>query len=424
VFNTLSLLQVGDIHLPDNKAKPLVDLKDKSFPDSIVQLAAPRPLQNVLRELKRQSNKADAILLCGDLTSRGDIPSYEQCVEYLIRVLDLNNRPTETLHAVPGNHDVNRNLADKVDIFAKFKPLELAWAKHSLPILAVSAFRSTVVSSKSNCKAQIYSLNSCVGSGEIKHLPLAIRTQLAELLEKHTEDVGEDNSFELIGETLDTPAFMLEDIDTICESIGSLDDRTAPIVMAHHNLLPQALVRIELYTEAINSGLVRSRLAREPRPVIYLHGHIHDDPVESISALDMDSAPLTVISAPEIIKGFNLIHIHYGRGRYPIGCTITPFRMQRDAAVVPGRLIRVPFYGPGRAPRKLRDAPLLRHLKYLSSTFEHFTDVLAKVRQGINKNIREMTLAGYLYEAEWLGLAAIVDRDESPRLWQVRKTFQ
>ncbi len=37
-------------------------------------------------------------------------------------------------------------------------------------------------------------------------------------------------------------------------------------------------MRIAPYTEVVNGGNVRRRLTNCGKPVVYLHGHIHDDP--------------------------------------------------------------------------------------------------------------------------------------------------
>jgi len=143
---TVSLLQIGDVHLPDHISAPLVDLKDHGFPDKVVRLATPRPLQNVLRELAHIASTVDAILLCGDLTSRGDIEGYDRCVDQLVPLLGLSSHPIDSVHVVPGNHDINRTLVAGPDLFSKFRPLELAWKRHSLPILSTSHCRASAIS--------------------------------------------------------------------------------------------------------------------------------------------------------------------------------------------------------------------------------------------------------------------------------------
>lgn len=417
----IKLLQVGDVHLPDHATKPLVDVKDASFPSRVTNLATPKPLQSVLRELARQSSHADALLFCGDLTSRGDLDYYERCVEHLTSLLGLKTRTLESLHAVPGNHDINRTIIEAEDLFAKFRPLELAWKRHSVPILATTECRATTISAD-GCRAQIFSLNSCIGCGETRFLPEELRTQLGSLLADYAHEKGGDDSFKLLGDTLDTPAFAIEDIDSVCDAIVSLEDTVAPIVLAHHNLLPQAIVRVAMYTEALNAGLVRSRLARLKQPILYLHGHIHDDPVEFVT--HPDSAPLFSISAPELVEGFNMITLQYGRKKMPLGCTVVPYRLHHDGSVGKRDEIRIPFfYQRHKLSECFVDRRLNRCLLSLSNRYEQFEDVLAKIKKGQSEQIGETTLATLLREAEWLGLAAIVNRSEVPRLWQVRKTL-
>ena len=52
------------------------------------------------------------------------------------------------------------------------------------------------------------------------------------------------------------------------------------VIVAHHNLLPQRLPRLAPYTELVNGGALRASLGELGKPVLYLHGHIHEDPIE------------------------------------------------------------------------------------------------------------------------------------------------
>jgi hypothetical protein len=74
----------------------------------------------------------------------------------------------------------------------------------------------------------------------------------------------------------------------------------------------------------VNSGALRAALEELERPVVYLHGHIHQDPVEILRV--PNGMPLVSISAPEISSGFNMIELVFTRDGIPASCRIVKWR--------------------------------------------------------------------------------------------------
>jgi len=117
-----------------------------------------------------RTNPVDAILLVGDLAHQGNSSDYQKCVDYLVDLV-LGNwcKANNPAFCVPGNHDIDRTAippdvsTDKV--WDKFAPLESAWNKYKLPILATSEVKSFSVK-KGLATADITALNSCLGCGE------------------------------------------------------------------------------------------------------------------------------------------------------------------------------------------------------------------------------------------------------------------
>ena len=338
-MKTSKLLLIGDIHFPDVKsALQSADYKDKAYPQSLAELTVPNRLSNVAREvahLHDTDKSIAALLLCGDLTSRGDLQGYKDCVAYLNKVLQVSTDgiwSDNQVHIVPGNHDVDRKLCESAkSVFDKFIPLITAWQGPQARSLTVKTIRETSVG-KADFGFAIFSLNSCVGCGEKRYLPEQIREELSALLEKELK-ADTPKSFQLVGEQLDTPAFVASDMTTLVERIQEADSTRLAIVLAHHNILPQAEPRIDLYTDAINSGLVRSRLLNCPHPVVYCHGHLHTDTIEVITTPGSD-APLISISIPRFTDGFDLMETHFGNRGLPLGCTIHRYRIQDDGGII------------------------------------------------------------------------------------------
>lgn len=161
------------------------------------------------------------------------------------------------------------------------------------------------------------------------------------------------------------------------------------VIAAHHNLLPQRLTRLAPYTELVNSGTLRASLMAAGRPVIYLHGHIHEDPIE-IMAMPAGQAVIS-ISAPAAEDGFNLLEFNFTRSGLPLSCHINPWRF--NAA---GILHRAPASTVSLIGRRRRshDATLAKLYAHLLATGESYWSDLAIFAASIfatdvDENLRE-----------------------------------
>jgi len=420
----VTLLQVGDVHYPRTRELIMQDLADTGFPTPVSRMAAPKPLQNVMKKAMSLIDTVDALLLCGDLTEQGDLEGYSTCVQYLRKAMALDKRPVQSIHVVPGNHDVNletrRNAADTM---GKFEPLTKVWADTVADLLAAKAHRASEVTSE-GCRVALYSLNSCVGCQEPDYLPPAIRKELSAIIDRHVADKGDADGFRLAGEVLDTPAFVEEHLTAVGQAIESLDKQVLPVVVAHHNLLPQRLNRLHLYAELVNAGMARTRLARMQRKILYCHGHIHEHLVESVADPGSASAAVTCVAAPELHEGFNLIRIEYGLSRFPLGCIVFPYRLERDGSVVAqsSNIVRIPLRPAFSKEMKVLCRQLSAELlSCLDGDFVAFPRVINCLKSKTKPSVRRNVVAETLLEAEWLGVVEILDRDEDCNVWRVRK---
>jgi len=367
--------------------------------------------------------KCHAVLFCGDLTSRGDASGYKACASYLVKALGLSTWNVRKLHAVPGNHDVDRARIDPTGehFFDKFASCRGAWEALNLPILAVERFRRADLSNGKRCRAAVFSLNSSIGCGEQRHLPSQIRTELDALLKTYSSTATPEAAFALLGETLDTPAFLPEDVEGICREIKKLDLTALPIVLAHHNILPQSLPRVELYTELLNAGVARSRLSRMQRPLLYCHGHIHDYPLEIVHEPQFPGSRVVCVSAPELAQGFNLLRVEFGSKGFPLGCRVGTYRLDHHNGEVRPVETRVPLCLPdqwGVGP--LADDRVPRLLSILPNSDMRVGDLHeSAVQQQFALTMDQ--LADLLAEAEWLGAVHITNREESPEHRSVRR---
>ncbi|MHB9144332.1 MAG: metallophosphoesterase family protein [Symbiobacteriia bacterium] len=406
----LSILQVGDVHWPElSRSAGILDDKDSGFPAAIKSHLSMTPQTAVKRRLISILPQQDAVLLVGDFTERGDLGHYEAFLDVLRQWVE--DYRLDKVHVVSGNHDVNHADADDSDLYGKFAPLNRALqARNFLPLPADTP-RITGIGSR-EAAALIVALNSCVGCGVQRHIN---SLQLATA--NGATKVQTDELTDELYERLDTPAFDVEHLTQTVDAIRGAGEKVLPVVFAHHNLLPQAITRIAPYTELINSGLARGHLASLNRPVIYLHGHIHTDPIEVVLPQQrrLNKARIISISAPELKDGFNVLKITYNPKGYAIGCTIEKWRYDPNEQLLLLEEERIPLWGSGMVA-----------LEQMSTEARKLYDEIPKDDVRVDDLFTESkaqsleTMVDLLKELQWFGLVRLEDSDADIHCWNVR----
>lgn len=423
----VTILQVGDVHYPDHQ-KPHADLKDRKLAPALVEASTASELQASTRALlKAMAEYPEAVLtFAGDLTSKGELEGYEACVKWLAEALRLG--PDEDLQAdqlqvVPGNHDVNRELAavaGRSDILDKFLPLSTTWSDLGLAVLASHSPRPLPVGD-GDPLVITYGLNSCIGCGERRDLPPDLRSAVEEALRASGVDATHagdalETAIAHHAEVIDAPAFHEEHIETIYTAIEEQPPESVAVLIAHHNLLQQAQPRLDLYTDLLNAGMVRSRLSSLDVPIIYLHGHIHDDPIEIVSQAAPDSGQLVCISAPEFRDGFNRIDIAFSSNKVPIGCIVHRYRVRLHGGTTIEQPIRIRFH---TYERVLSEAGMsVLEALIAKPNCSNLADLRSE-SETLNA-LSDNDLASAVDEVEWLELLEVLNRDKAPKSWRIR----
>ncbi len=330
------ILQIGDVHFPEaSRGRSDVDLKDASFPSALIGHLGGNALQAVTRSVQAviSSNKCDAIVLMGDLTSRGDKQAFWRCLQFLEQAF-LRKGVTPILPdrmvVIPGNHDVNREDAKSPNLEEKFDHINALLNKAGMPEIKID--RSPVIRiSKGAAALRIFGTNTCVGCGTLRWFPDLVREKLITTYDAAIAEAMSDSDqrkiLDDLYETLDTPMVVDALIASLHDQIKSTNDFT--IVSGHHNLVPQATPRIAPYAEMINCGRLRDALLGTRRKVIYLHGHVHDDPIHVITNPNNKSGALISIGAPLMTDGFNLIEIEFAASTSSaLGCRVRKYRLK------------------------------------------------------------------------------------------------
>jgi len=422
-MDQIRIIHVGDIHYPESNAdRFVVDRKDAGAPAAWVSRFSPDKVKQVSEAIVDQSASADAVLLSGDLTSRASMAGYRSCLEYLKRALRLTDASLwqqESIHVVPGNHDVERALAELDDtrLFERFEAIRRAWQDLGLPVLVPNAVRTSSVTS-GRSSVSIFSINSCIGCGDTRNLPERIRDDLTAILTPFLERLDQEEVFELLAEQLDTPAVLDEHLNALERSILGLPKNQVPVILGHHGILPQARPRLAIYTELLNGGYVRQRLASVNRPVIYCHGHIHVDTVELVSQPRHGSGRLVSIAAPLYEQGFNVLRIRFGRSGAPLGCEVVPFRLQEHGGVREQPALRIPLQ-PTPLASTLSDRTASTALRMLQTGALRFEEIRNTWPSDLPTPQRN-TLRDVFEDLEWLGLVRVLNRDAEPEHWIVQ----
>jgi 3',5'-cyclic AMP phosphodiesterase CpdA len=414
---TIDLLHLGDIHYPDYWETVDVDHKDEAAPKAIVGGVMRRTLEEVVNEaLKVRDGCGKAIVIVsGDLTSRALMDPYETCVQWLAASFGLPVG-SDRFHVVPGNHDVVRTLANAPDLMDKFGPAVAAWASAAPGVLAFDAPRRTVIAD-GPANLAVISMNSCAGSGENRYLPDSVREQLADIIAAFdARAVAAGDPLGQVYEQLDTPAFIENHVKALLGAIEA-EPQTLPVVVAHHNLLPQATERFEIYTELVNGGSVRSRLAGRGRPVLYLHGHTHTSPIEIVTQRAPAEGTLISLGAPLLVDGFNHIRIEFEpvKGE-ALGLTLTEHRIHPGGGFSKHDH-RIPLSAALGPP-----TPTARALdKALGDQVEYFADI----SDGLAAEGHDATsVALAARELEWRGTVVIDNRTDDTHYWQIRRVLK
>lgn len=340
------------MHIPEWSAvSTTIDDKDKSFSKQIKAELVSQPLRSILSRLNglASSDVIDAAICMGDFTTRGATEHIRPAVEVLTNLLVDNYSDREIAKfAVPGNHDVNKKEALVHGSLEKFGALEAALSEFGWPSPPIEDCLRYEVQSLDGLSLPVHLLNSSIGSWSIHLLPEPIQRELSEELigtspiDLAREDseasaklglpIGNDfeNREEQVYHQMDTPYFPVAALQSLKGFMDETSDDTV-VVVAHHNILPQTTPRISHYSELLNSGQVREFFQNSKKTIVYLHGHIHDDPVERVTRVnvhnenDVDSEVIA-ISAPPIWKGFNEVCLFFDQDEEIFLVRVTEYR--------------------------------------------------------------------------------------------------
>jgi len=422
-MQSIKLLHIGDVHYPERNDDDPADIKDSAIDSTFVDLISPTPLKTVADDLRRRlldDTAVKGVLVSGDLTTRGDIVGYTECVDYLRHVLSLDEPAVwkdRILAVVPGNHDVDRLEVDDTghDYFRKFSKATDIWQKIVPGTFSPSTVQFSDIPLQGNAVVRLAAVNTCVGCGERRHLPDKIREEFSKILASACATMPPKDAFDLIGERLDTPAILEDHVKEIETQLRTQPSPAVAVVLGHHALLPQARLRVDLYTELLNAGRFRSSLATLNTTALYCHGHLHEDPIEVVLHPSQPKGRLVAISAPLFKHGFNTIELVFTDDGHPLGCRIHLHRLTPFGSIRDEQPVRVRFQTDGHSG-SLCDETSLTVLKALGKKALRFGELAEKV-----STVSAATLIECVKLLDWLSLIHINGADDDPVYWHLRR---
>ncbi len=268
---------------------------------------------------------------------------------------------------------------------AKFQPLNAAL--HSLGLDALPVDRSVTTSLEApGAACAVVLMNSCWGCGALEYIPEEFRQTVGAAIDTAIASGDPKVLRAYYDRQFDTPAFSDMSIFQLVEAAAGIPLEKMLVVVAHHNLLPQRLTRLAPYTELVNSGALRASLTEAKRPIVYLHGHIHTDPIEIMSIPRGDV--LVSISAPKAEKGFNVLEIVFTRSGMPLAVHILPWSFDASGVLKQMERLIVPLIGNRR--RSLDDG-LAKIYSYLLATRQcYWADLMRECRPFFASNAEEL----------------------------------
>lgn len=439
---SVSFLQLGDVHYPDlHKARLLVDHKDKGMSAAMVGAISSSRIADITRGLARVRQEEEqivAIAMTGDLTTAGDVSGYEACLNFLNGALQLSDHAywqNRRLLVVPGNHDINRtSIVAGQPLLDKFTPLLDVWMKifgnaNSLTVTAPTPTDlppATHISSIPSIR--FLPLNTCYLCGEYRTFPNEIRQNMLDLLTELRKTISPVEFERILSEQVDCPAVDREHVVALEQHISANDTASISVVVGHHPLFAQPMPRVAAYTELLNAGYVREAVLGTRRNVIYLHGHIHQDPLLLLNSPLRGTHRIIHISAPALQDGFNLIRIFFSNvTSQPLGLELIRYRFGDHLGLEKLEPIKIRLADQSALWNEI-DQPWTKYvLRRLHSpqTLARFNDLLKTppkaLIDGMSLEQQTMSVKNALLFLEILEMVEITNREAAVTLWQCRR---
>lgn len=439
----LSLFQIGDVHFgsPDFGSEFDSDSSGEfsaSFTLAAGGIRSRRVAQVLMQELRARDGLKHLVLM-GDVSNKGDLKVFQEGMEYIVKLCKGSLSDTECekhISSVPGNHDIDRSLHDDKSLDKKFLELNKILDSFGLQQFSLTTSLQTRTLKSGATDVELFLLNSCYGCGALLNKKPVEHDELVKFLRDHAypEERPEDPAAPIASapadrrELLDIPLIPDQMLLEVGHRVSERTKRASnpgsylPVLVSHHNLLPQALPRIKMYGELLNAGRVRTTIEGLNRTVLYLHGHIHDDPVEILHHPKFKQSKLIAISAPAFRRGFNIIDFYENDYNQIYAVEVSAFRVTESGGSLEAFTTPISLLEPRDIIKRLPKDDL-RVLNSIDSLdIEHFSVCYSRFSKSNGKGkLSELDFKERIQRLARAGLLSIENKDLSTDSWRLSR---
>lgn len=439
----ISFIHIGDVHFGDIQ-KEEYHIRDRTFPASLSNVLIEDSKMKIVKSFVKAVGdpSVSAIFFSGDICSGGNFTQYEDFLKFLMERLPLRFRTDSgksNLYIVPGNHDIDRKKVDGKSLTNKFDSIIGLLNTFNMPSIPLKNIISHVIGGSDTGYLSVLLINSCIGCGEIRYYPDQLRVKLNIIVENsdYSSEIRDAirkvlENTPVDSDQLDTPLVTpdtLNDIDNYIDSHKS----SLPVILTHYNLLPQKNSEIKLYTELINGGNIRDRLLSHNMPIIFLHGHIHDDTVEIVDSPRYPKAKIICASAPLLFPvstektdncGFNEMKVIFCGDEYnvPIGFEVI---FHRPLLSFKPKSLKIRFYGPPESHSLLDDDDLkmLSQINQMQTSSSYVSDIKKTLSKDSGLDWTYKKIDRIFKKLDWLAVIKYDDETDQIPMRTVEKVF-
>lgn len=334
----LQIYHLSDLHFPQTR---MVDQK-YSFGSIYDSQVGYRPTEVFERFLEREKERGvdvpKLLVVSGDLASKAKYDELVLAVQFISRTAYSLHPPVpeEGVIVVPGNHDVNWDIAQRSEYFPeKFDTFRSRLMDFDQPVLlpAFETAGGNPCRFLSDYGVLIYALNSCLLGGIVREDARQVRAVRSDLetmreilLNEYAHDAAivqpvrkaieglrklDEKSFiidaGLVGKDfihrISKDLRNLRDTLTSSEEIARFDD-SLRIAVLHHHVSPFSPIETKEFEELLDVGPLKAALLQEGFHLV-LHGHKHQPCVTRETVIDKDGEHSLVVVAAGSLGDWN-----------------------------------------------------------------------------------------------------------------------
>ena len=266
------LHHLSDIHVGPDHLEPL----NRAVPFRVSGVQASR-LQAYLNYIQFAKPKPDAIIISGDLTSRGTKEEFECAATLIARIADqisprksgARRRSGVKICVIPGNHDLDWSR----DTFQeKIQNYQAAFEQFDRRVFALGISQTPYFIIEGT-NILVYPFNTCLLGGYVNKAIHTVQQLISKAIGEKSDREEAHQALEQ-EKRLDPGYISNSDLSVIYHQLPPSHHRMFKVAVMHHNLSPLPTSHIDRFGCIINAGVAKQHLMAAGFDLV-LHGHQH-----------------------------------------------------------------------------------------------------------------------------------------------------